>query len=257
MAGKSEEAKKERRPRRAAVHYGFMEPLNEELVERIDQYIESMFTVTDDVLRRHADDADQAGLPAIHVSPNQGKLLYLLTKLAGARRVLEIGTLGGYSTAWLARALPPGGMLITLEQESRHAEEARRNLERAGLGTMVEIRVGAANEGLRALIREGQDPFNVTFIDADMAGHLEYRELCMQLSRPGTLILADNVIRNGIVMEDAPADMHDRGAKAYNEAVARHPRLESVIVPVVRRRMDGMAISIVRSSTASETEPRP
>jgi predicted O-methyltransferase YrrM len=223
-----------------------MEPLNEQLVERIDEYIESLFTHSDDALTRNVEDAEEAGLPAIHVSPNQGKLLYLLTKLAGARRVLEIGTLGGYSTTWLARALPSDGLLITLEREPRHAEVARRNLERAGLGGAVEISVGAANERLREMIVAGTEPFDVIFIDADKAGYVEYLELCVQLSRPGTLILADNVIRNGIVLEDKPSDIHDRGAKAYNEAVARHPRLESLIVPIVRRRIDGMAISIVR-----------
>jgi predicted O-methyltransferase YrrM len=223
-----------------------MESLNEQLVERIDRYIEAMFTPPDEVLVRNVEEAEKAGLPAIQVSPNQGKLLYLLTKLAGARRVLEVGTLGGYSTTWLARALPSDGTVITLERESRHAEVARRNLERAGLGAMVEIRVGAANASLRDLIREGAAPFDVIFIDADKAGYVEYLNLCLQLSRPGTLILADNVIRNGIVMEESPSDIHDRGAKAYNEAVARDPRLESVVLPIVRARIDGMAISIVK-----------
>ena len=229
-----------------AVHYEFMEPLNEELVVRIDQYIESLFTLEDETLSKNVAEAEAAGLPAIQVSPNQGKLLYLLTKLAGARRILEIGTLGGYSTTWLARALAPDGVLITLEREAHHAEVARRNLERAGLAAIVEIRVGAANEALRGMISEGAPAFDVIFIDADKAGYVEYLELAVQLSRPGTMILADNVIRHGIVMEENPVDMHDRGAKKYNEVVARHPRLESLIVPVVRRRIDGMAISIVR-----------
>ena len=223
-----------------------MEPLNEHLVERIDHYIEALFTPSDDALLQNLRDAESGGLPAIHVSPNQGKLLYLLTRLAGARRVLEIGTLGGYSTTWLARALQAGGVLISLERESRHAEIARRNLERAGLANSVEIRVGPAAEQLRDMIRTATAPFDVIFIDADKAGYVEYLDLCIPLSRSGTLILADNVIRNGIVMDDNPADIHDRGARAYNETIARHPRLESLILPIVRRRIDGMAISIVR-----------
>jgi caffeoyl-CoA O-methyltransferase len=223
-----------------------MEPLNEQLVERIDRYIETLFNPADDALLHNLRDAESAGLPAIHVSPNQGKLLYLLTRLAAARRVLEIGTLGGYSTTWLARALPPDGLLITLEREPRHAEVARRNLERAGLAHLVEIRIGSAAGQLREMIYAALPPFDVIFIDADKAGYVEYLDLSLPLSRPGTLILADNVIRNGIVMEENPADMHDRGARAYNEALARHPRLESVILPIVRRRIDGMAISIVR-----------
>jgi predicted O-methyltransferase YrrM len=223
-----------------------MEPLNEHLVERIDDYIAQLFHEPDKALEQNLRDSESAGLPAIHVSPNQGKLLYLLARLAGVNRVLEIGTLGGYSTTWLARALPPAGVLITLERDPHHAEVARKNLDRAGIGPWVEIRVGPANDSLRAMIRDGAAPFDLIFIDADKAGYVEYLELSLQLARRGTVILADNVIRNGIVMEDAPADMHDRGAKAYNEAVARHPRLESLIVPIVRRRIDGMAISIVR-----------
>jgi caffeoyl-CoA O-methyltransferase len=223
-----------------------MEPLNEHLVERIDHYIQSLFTPSDDALLGNLRDADAAGLPAIQVSSNQGKLLYLLIRLARAKRVLEIGTLGGYSTTWIARALPPDGVLITLERELRHAEIARRNLDRAGVGGKVEVRVGAANELLREMIHAAMQPFDAVFIDADKAGYVEYLDLSIQLSRPGTLILADNVIRNGIVLEERPADMHDRGAKAYNEAVAHHPRLESLIIPIVRRRIDGMALSIVK-----------
>jgi predicted O-methyltransferase YrrM len=223
-----------------------MEPLNEELVNRIDRYIQELFTPSDAALVENLKDANAAGLPAINVSPNQGKLLYLLMKIAGARRILEIGTLGGYSTTWLARALSPGGMLITLEREVKHAQVARRNLERAGLGAVVEVRVGPANESLRELIRLGAEPFDAIFIDADKAGYVEYLDLSLELSRPGTIILADNVIRHGLVLDENPPDAADRGARAYNEAIARHPRLESLVLPIVRRRVDGLAISIVR-----------
>jgi predicted O-methyltransferase YrrM len=223
-----------------------MEPLDEQLVEQIDQYIEGLFTPADASLAENLKDADAAGLPAINVSPNQGKLLYLLAKIAGAKRILEIGTLGGYSTTWLARALPASGVLITLELEAGHAQVARRSLDRAGLGPMVDIRVGPAKDSLWNLIRLGGEPFDLIFIDADKAGYVGYLELSLQLSHPGTIILADNVIRHGLVLADNSPDSADRGARAYNDAIAHHPRLESLILPIVRRRVDGLAISIVR-----------
>src|SRR5580658_1527808 len=223
-----------------------MELLNEQLVERIDRYIEDLFTPADAALLENLKDADAAGLPAINVSPNQGHLLYLLVKIAGAKRVLEIGTLGGYSTTWLARALPRGGVLITLERELKHAEVARRSLERAGLGSIVEVRVGSANDSLRDLIGSGAKPFDAIFIDADKTGYVEYLDLSLQLSHPGTLILADNVIRNGKVMKENPPDASDRGVRAYNEAIARHPRLESLLLPIFRDEIDGLATSVVR-----------
>lgn len=223
-----------------------MEPLNEQLVERIDRYIEDLFTPGDAALTQNLKDSDAAGLPPIQVSPNLGKLLYLVAKIAGARRILEIGILGGYSTTWLARALAAGGTLIGLEREPKHAEVARRNLERAGVGPVVEIRVGPANESLKSLIHEGTPPFDLIFIDADKASYLEYLELSLQLSRSGTVILADNVIRNGLVLDEHPADETDSGARAYNRAIASHPRLESLILPIIRKRLDGLAISVVK-----------
>lgn len=223
-----------------------MEPLNGQLVERIDRYIEDLFTPADPALLENLKDADAAGLPAINVSPNQGHLLYLLAKIAGAKRVLEIGTLGGYSTTWLARALPGDGVLITLEQDPKHAQIARRSLARAGLGSVVDVRIGPANESLRDLIRSGAEPFDVIFIDADKTGYVGYLDLSLQLSHPGTIILADNVIRSGLVLDESPADASDRGARAYNDAIAHHPRLESLVLPIVRDRIDGLAISVVR-----------
>lgn len=223
-----------------------MEPLNAHLIERIDSYIESLFTPADLPLSQNLADAAAAGLPQINVSPNQGRLLYLLTKIAGAQRVLEIGTLGGYSTTWLARALPANGALVTLELDPKHAAVARRSLDRAALAVTIDIRIGPAADSLRSLIRSGTAPFDLIFIDADKSGYVEYLELAMQLSRSGTLILADNVIRHGMVLEPHPADPHDAGAKAYNDAIASDPRLESLIVPIVRARVDGLSISRVR-----------
>ena len=223
-----------------------MEPVNEQLIERIDAYIEALFTPPDPALSQNLADAEAAGLPPINVSPNQGRLLYLLAKIAGARRVLEIGTLGGYSTTWLARALPADGLLVTLELEPRHAEVARRSLDRAALAPAIDIRVGPAADSLRDLIRAATAPFDLIFLDANKSGYVEYLDLALELSRPGTLILADNVIRHGLVLDPHPADPNDAGAKAYNEAIARHPRLESLILPIVRARVDGLSISLVR-----------
>jgi predicted O-methyltransferase YrrM len=200
----------------------------------------------DAALSRNLADAEAAGLPAINVSPNQGRLLYLLAKIAGAKRVLEVGTLGGYSTTWLARALPADGLVVTLELDPRHAEVARRNLERAALAPAIDLRVGPAADSLRELIRSATAPFDLVFLDANKSGYVEYLDLALQLSRPGTLILADNVIRHGLVLDSKPADPNDAGAKAYNEAIAGDPRLESLILPIVRARMDGLAISLVR-----------
>jgi predicted O-methyltransferase YrrM len=224
-----------------------MEPVNEQLLERIDGYIEALFDVPDAALARNLADAEAAGLPAIHVSPNQGRLLYLLAKLAGARRVLEIGTLGGYSTTWLARALPAEGLVVTLELNATHAEVARRNLERAAVAPVIDIRVGPAADTLRELICSGAAAFDLIFIDANKSGYVEYLALAMQLARPGTVILADNVIRHGLVLDSKPPDANDAGAKAFNEAIASDPRLESVILPMVRARVDGLSISLVKS----------
>jgi predicted O-methyltransferase YrrM len=173
-------------------------------------------------------------------------LLYLLAKIAGAKRVLEIGTLGGYSTTWLARALPADGLLVTLELELRHAEVARRSLDQAALAPAIDLRVGPAAESLRDPVRATTAPFDLIFLDANKSGYVEYLNLALELSRPGTLILADNVIRHGLVLDPDPADQNDAGAKTYNEAIARHPRLESLIVPIVRARVDGLSISLVR-----------
>lgn len=166
-----------------------MQPVNSDLLEQIDCYIEDLFVPKDAVLAENIRQAADAGLPAIQVSANQGKLLYLLAKMCGARRALEIGTLAGYSTTWLARALPEEGTLVTLEREPHHAEVARRNLEHAGLAGKVEICEGPAVDSLRNLIRAGVPPFDLIFIDADKAGYTEYLQLALELSRPGTVIL--------------------------------------------------------------------
>lgn len=220
---------------------------DETLAQQVDAYIERLFIPRDGALEHSLRDAEQAGLPAINVSPNQGKLLYLVARLVGARRVLEIGTLGGYSTIWLARALPPDGKVITLELDPKHAEVARRNLDRAGVGDRVEIRTGRAADTLHAMIDRREGPFDVIFIDADKSSYIDYLNLSLRLARPGSVILADNLIRNGRVMDAAATEENVRGARTYNDAIAAHPRLDSLIVPIIRQNLDGLSISIVKA----------
>ena len=212
----------------------------------IDGYIESLFGGNDAALAANLADAEAAGLPLINVSANQGRLLYLLAKIARAERILEIGTLGGYSTTWLARALPASGVVVSLEVNPSHAAVARRHLERAATPARVEVKVGPAADALRSMAASREAPFDFVFIDADKPGYVRYLELVLPLSRPGTVIVADNVIRDGLVMAATPPDDNAMGARAFNAAVAAHPLLESIIVPLVRHTIDGMSISVVK-----------
>jgi len=220
--------------------------MNPDLRVQIEQYVESLFVAPDPVLTKSINDADAAGLPAIQVSPNQGKLLYLLSKMCGASRVLEIGTLGGYSTTWLARALPDGGMITSLELDQKHADVARQNVDRAGVGSRVTIHVGPAEQTLARLIDQRAPKFDLIFIDADKPGYPRYLDLSLQLSRPGTVILADNLIRDGGVMDAVPEEENARAARAFNAILAADQRLESIIIPVLGKKVDGMSISIVK-----------
>ncbi|MBP7687045.1 MAG: O-methyltransferase [Thermoflexales bacterium] len=223
------------------------EAFNEQLAVQIDHYIERLYVPPDESLTQNLKDAAAAGLPVINVSPNEGKLLCLIAKMCRAKRILEIGTLGGYSTTWLARALPVDGKLITLELDAKHATVARHSLDRAGVSNRVEIRVGRAVDSLRTLIDHVETPFDLIFIDADKPSYPDYLTLAMQLTRPGTIILADNVIRNGRVLDAQSTDANARGARAYNAAIAAHPRLESIVLPIIRENLDGLAVSIVTS----------
>ena len=223
-----------------------MEPTTADLLERINEYVEEQFAPLDPILDHNLDASQAAGLPDINVSAAQGKLLYILAKITGARRVLEIGTLGGFSTTWLARALPNGGQVVTLEVDPLHAAVAKKNLEGAAPGVTIDIRVGDAAESLHRMIERRETPFDLVFIDADKVRYVVYLDLVLQLSHPGTVILADNVIRHGRVMAAAPDDENARAARAYNAAIASHPRLESIVLPILRDKVDGLAISIVR-----------
>jgi predicted O-methyltransferase YrrM len=187
-----------------------------------------------------------AGLPSIDVAPNQGKLLHLLALTAGARRILEMGTLGGYSTIWLARALPPGGQLVTLEFEPKHAEVARANIDRAGFSGVVDVRVGAAAESLAQLDREGAGPFDLIFIDADKQNMAVYLEWALKLSRRGTLIVADNVVREGTVVEESSTDPAVVGVRAMFSMMGAEPRLSATAIQTVGSKgYDGFAMAVV------------
>jgi len=221
--------------------------MDSDLRVQIEKYLEKLFVAPDPALAQGLSDADAAGLPQIQVSPNQGKLLYLLTKISGARRVLEIGTLGGYSTTWFARALPDGGTVTTLEVDRTHAEVARRSVDRAGVGARVTIEVGPAAHTMQRFIDQKVAPFDLIFIDADKPGYSAYLDLSVKLSRPGTVIIADNLIRDGAVLEEAPEEENARAARSFNTKLAADRRLESIVIPVLGKRIDGMSISIVRS----------
>jgi predicted O-methyltransferase YrrM len=222
-------------------------PVDADLLTRIDEYIERLFAAPDIALRENRARAEAAGLPPINVSATEGKLLYVLAKIARARRVLEIGTLGGYSTTWLARALPPGGQVVTIEVDQRHADVAARNVAGVAPGVDIDIRLGDATATLNRMITRGEAAFDVVFIDADKPRYVEYLELALQLSHPGTLILADNVIRHGDVLDPHAADANARAAASYNAVIAAHPRLESIVLPIVREKIDGLSISMVKS----------
>jgi predicted O-methyltransferase YrrM len=212
----------------------------------VDQYLVSLLAPSDEALDAALTDSNEAGLPHINVAPNQGKLLQLLATIKGARRILEIGTLGGYSTIWLARALPSDGTLVSLELEPHHADVARRNLERAGLSSLVAIQVGPAPTSLRQMIDDGVEPFDFIFIDADKEGYPEYLELSLRLSHPGTVIVADNVVRNGEVTNPASADPRVQGVRAFLERAAAENRLEGTAVQTVGSKgYDGFALFIV------------
>ena len=207
--------------------------MEKETWTQVDRYMEGQLLGPDPVLEAALRDSDAAGLPSIHVSPSQGKLLQLLAQGMNARRILEIGTLAGYSTICLARALPPEGRLISLEYEQRHAAVARANIARAGLARIAEVRVGPALEQLPRLRAEGQDPFDLIFIDADKQGYPDYFAWALRLARRGTLIIADNVVRNGEVINANSSNAGVPGVRRFIELVASEPRVSATVVQTV------------------------
>ncbi len=211
----------------------------------VDNYFEQTLVPADEALTAALKSSEEAGLPAISVAPNQGKLLHLLARIRGARSILEIGTLGGYSTIWLARALPADGRLVSLELEPKHAEVARANIQRAGLSDLVSIRVGRAVETLKTLAEEGL-VFDFVFIDADKESNPQYLEWSLKLSRPGTVIVVDNVVRKGAVAEQGSTDPNVRGIQRLFAQIASHPRLSATAVQTVGSKgYDGFALLVV------------
>lgn len=221
--------------------------MDQKLFASIDAYIDGLFVPEDAVLEGALSAAAAAGLPEIQVSAGQGKLLSLLAKLRGARRILELGTLAGYSAIWLARALPADGRLVTLEFSPEHAAVARANLERAGLSGRCEVIVGPALETLPQLAARGEEPFDMVFIDADKGNYSAYLDWALRLTRPGSLIIADNVVRGGAVLDPAADDASAVGARDFNAALAAEPRVEAIVVQQVGAKgHDGMAVALVR-----------
>lgn len=212
----------------------------------VDDYLSRLFLPADATLDQALRVSQAAGLPSIQVSPLQGKLLHLLAKSIAARRILEIGTLGGYSTIWLARALPPEGLLITLELDPKHAAVARENLAGAGVSERVEIHLGQALDSLARLVEENQLPFDLIFIDADKPNYPAYFEWSLKLSHPGTLIVADNITRKGRILEAQSEDVNVQGMRRFLERVATEPRVTVTALQTVGSKgYDGFALILV------------
>ena len=218
----------------------------QDLWANVDRYFGDLLAPEDDHFKAIREANRDAGLPSIDVPALLGKFLDLMVRISGARRVLEVGTLGGYSTLWLARALPPGGRLVTLELDPRHGELARTNLERAGVLDRVEILLGKASDTLRELHEGGSEPFDLIFLDADKRSLPEYLGWSLKLSHPGTVIIADNVVRDGKVVDPTNSDPDVQGVRRLTELMAAEPRLSATAIPTVGARgYDGFSIAVV------------
>ena len=220
--------------------------MSQALWSDVDAYTADLLVREDEALRAAAEASAAAGLPQIAVSPNQGKLLHLLVRIQKASSILELGTLGGYSTIWLARALPGDGRLVTLEVEPRYAEIAAANIARAGVADRVEQRVGPALDSLRGLIGEGAGPFDFIFIDADKPGTPQYFELALDLSRDGTVIVTDNVVRGGALIDPATEDPGPRGMREFHELLSAAPGASATTIQTVGSKgYDGFTLALV------------
>jgi predicted O-methyltransferase YrrM len=217
------------------------------LWDEVDRYLDALFAPPDADLESALEASRSAGLPDHQISPCQGRLLEILARTVGASRILEIGTLGGYSTIWLARGLARGGRVVTLEADPAHAEVARRNLERAGMGGRVEVRIGPALETLPTLAAEAAGPFDLVFVDADKPSNPDYLLWALRLTRPGSLIVADNVVREGTVLDAGSEDPRVQGVRRFHELLAADPRVEATVIQTVGRKgHDGFALARVR-----------
>ena len=221
-------------------------PMDDNRWSKVDEYLTTLLVGEDESLDQALAASDGAGLPKISVAPNQGKLLKLLAQMSGAKRILEVGTLGGYSTIWLARALAGDGTLISLEIDPHHARVANENLSRAGVGSLVEVLVGPADASLRQLVDDGVEPFDFIFIDANKDGYPTYLELSLLLSKSGTVIVADNVVRDGEVANPESQDPMVQGVRTFLARAAADSRLDGTAVQTVGTKgYDGFAVFIV------------
>jgi predicted O-methyltransferase YrrM len=223
--------------------------MSRELWTEVDAYICESLLTSDPTLEAALAASATAGLPPIAVTANQGKLLQLLVRMHGSRRVLELGTLGGYSTIWLARGLPDGGRLVTLELNPDYAQVASENIERAGVAEKVELRVGPAQEALATMHAGGEEPFDLIFIDADKQKYPEYLEGSLKLSRAGTVLIGDNVVRSGGIVDPADEDVVVAGVRRFYELLADEPRVDATAIQTVGAKgHDGFALGIVTSA---------
>ena len=221
--------------------------MRQELWTSVDNYLGEVLVRQD----RHLDNAvaasEAAGLPSIQVSPPQGKLLEILIEMMAAKNILEVGTLGGYSTIWMARSLPAGGRVVTIEIDAKHAQVALENFNSAGLGEKIDLRTGNAREVMPAMIEEGAGPFDFVFIDADKASNPDYFGWALEMSRPGTVIIVDNVIREGNIVDAESEDASVKGVRRLNEVMAANPRISVTALQTVGvKGYDGFSIAIVR-----------
>ncbi|MEU8412200.1 O-methyltransferase [Amycolatopsis japonica] len=217
--------------------------MSQQLWSEVDDYLSGVLVPSDPALEGARKASDEAGLPSIAVAPNQGKLLNLMARMIGARSILEIGTLGGYSTIWLARALPPQGRLVTLEYDPKHAEVARGNIDAAGLGGLVDVRVGKALD----LLPSVDGPIDLAFIDADKANNPAYFEASLKLVRPGGVIVVDNVVRGGAVTDAASEDPNIQGIRRLHEMIAAEPRVDATAIQTVGSKgYDGLTVVLVK-----------
>jgi len=222
--------------------------MTQELWTAVDLYLADCLFSPDPALEQALQANAAASLPAIDVTPHQGKFLYLLAQIQGARRILEIGTLGGYSTICLARALPPDGVLVTLEAHAHHAQVAKTNIARAGLSALVELRLGPALDTLAEMFRNGAEPFDFIFIDADKSNNAVYLEWAVQFSRPGTIIVVDNIVREGEVLDAESSDPSTKGTRRFLTMAGAHPRLESTAIQTVGSKgYDGFFLARVKA----------
>lgn len=222
--------------------------MNQKVWESVDQYLDKMLIPPDSALKDALATASKAKLPEIQVSSLEGKLLHLLARIMGARNILEIGTLGGYSTIWMARALPDGGRIITLEANPKHAEVARKNFARAGVENKVELRLGKALDTLPKIAAEGIGPFDLFFIDADKSNMPAYFEWSLKLARVGSVIIADNVVREGAVLNSKSKDADVQGVRRFLEMVGKEKRVSGTALQTVSTKSyDGFALVLVTS----------